>query len=224
MKKFQQIGAINIRLYPRILNRCIRSFTSNTLPEPPLLLKMRSDMKNAMREKDKNRLVLQSKFTLNWCHFRHVAEKFAATRLNVLRGVLADIINSSKINRAITQDSQVVAILKSRLKLSENAAAEFAAAEREDLKANEEAQVSILQGYLDGLETVPEKDIKNAALKALDILRLEGKKIHQGAVIKLLLSPDAPFQGKHLDMPSVTRIVREIVISNQIETQQDSSI
>lgn len=152
------------------------------------------------------------------------ADDIAATRLNVLRGILADIVNSSKINRAITQDNQVVALLNSRIKLSQNAAAEFAAAERDDLKANEEAQVSILQEYLDGLEKVSEEDIKDAALKALDILRTEGKKIHMGAIIKLLVGPDGPFQGKYLNMPSLTRIVREIIFSARIETPHSPSV
>lgn len=117
-----------------------------------------------------------------------------------------------------------MALLKSRVKRSESAAAEFATAERDDLRANEEAQVSVLQGYLDGLETVSEDDIKNAALEALDILRIEGKKIHMGAIIKLLVGPDGPFHGKYLNMPSVTRIVREIIFTGRAETTQNPSI
>lgn len=217
MRMFQYTGARNIRSNPRMINQCIRSFTSDTLPEPPLVLRMRSDMKDAMREKDKNRLALRTKLAFFWCQFWHVADQIAANRLNVLRGLLADIINSSKINRAITHDHQVVALLKSRIKLSENAAAEFAAAERGDLKANEEAQVSILRRYLDRLEKVSDEDIKNAALEALDILRTEGKKIHMGAIIKLLIGSGGRFYGQYLDMPSVTRIVREVVFTGRTE-------
>lgn len=118
-------------------------------------------------------------------------------------------------------DNQVVATLKSRLRLSENAAAEFAAAKRDDLKANEDAQVSVLQGYLDGLDKVSEEDIKNAALEALDIVRNEGKKMHMGAIIKRLVGPDGPFHGKYLDMPSVTRIVREVIFTGGSEGTQN---
>ena len=110
-----------------------------------------------------------------------------------------------------------MALLKSRIKLSKSAAAEFAAAERDDLKANEEAQISVLQGYLDGLETVSDEDIKNAVLEALETLRLEGTKIHMGAIIKLLIGDNGPFHGKHLEMPSVTRIIREIVFTDRTE-------
>ncbi len=134
----------------------------------------------------------------------------------MLRGLLSDVTNSAKVNRAITNDSQMVAILKARLKLCESAAAQFAAADRGDLKANEEAQISVLRGYLDGIEKVSDEDIRKASLEALDILRIEGAKIHTGAVIKLLIGPKGPFHGKHLDMPSVTGIVREILYENGI--------
>lgn len=142
----------------------------------------------------------------------------------MLRGLLADIINSSKINRAITTDHQVVALLRSRIKLSQRAAAEFADAERDDLKASEEAQISILQGYVDSLETVSDEDIKNAALEALDFLRTEGKTIHMGAIIKVLVGPDGHFCGKYLDMPSVTRVVREVVFTDRSETLENPTI
>ena len=116
----------------------------------------------------------------------------------------------------------MVAVLKSRLKVSETAAAEFAAAKRDDLKAKEEAQISVLQGYLDGLEKVSEEDIKSAAMSALNVLRMEGLKIHMGAIIKRLVGPQGPFHGKHLDMPSVTRIVRQIVFTGDSEPKQDN--
>lgn len=197
---------------------------SNTLPEPPLVLKMRSDMKDAMRGKDRNRSALQIKSVFSTCQSWPVADHVAALRLNVLRGLLADIVNSSKINRAITQDHEVVALLKSRIKLSQSAAAEFAAAERDDLKANEEGQVSILQGYLDGLEIVSDEDIKNAALEALDFLRMEGKRIHMGAIIKLLIGPNGIYCGKYLNMPTVTRIVREVIFTDMTDIPQNRTI
>lgn len=142
----------------------------------------------------------------------------------MLRGLLADINSSSKINKPMTLDFQVVALLKSRIKLSQSAAAEFAAAERNDLKTNEEGQVSILQGYLEGLEPVSDEDIKNAALEALDVLRTEGKKVHMGAIIKALIGVDGRFYGKYIDMPSVTRVVREVVFSGRTEELQNSTI
>lgn len=56
MRIFSQIVSINmIRPNPRIVHRCLRSFTSNTLPEPPLVFRMRSDVKIAMRDRDKER-------------------------------------------------------------------------------------------------------------------------------------------------------------------------
>ena len=139
----------------------------------------------------------------------------------MLRGLLGDIVSSSKISRAVTDDNQVVAILKSRLRLSEKAAVEFAAAKRDDLKANEDAQVSVLQGYLDGLDKISEEDIRNAALEASDIVRTEGKKVHMGAIIKRLVGHGGPFHGKYVDMSSVTRIVRKVIFTGGSEGTQN---
>lgn len=220
IKLFQQNGTTRIRPGPRMIHRCIRSFTSNTSAESPLIFRLRSDLKDAMRERNKNRYVLQSSRAFSYAKL-FVAESTIATRLNVLRGLLGDIVSSSKIGRTVIDDNQVVAILKSRLRLSEKAAAEFAAAKRDDLKANEDAQVSVLQGYMDGLDKISEEDIKNAALEALDIVRNEGKKMHMGAIIKRLVGPGGPFHGKYLDMPSVTRIVREVIFTGGSEGTQN---
>ena len=63
MRLFKQTGSIiKIRPNSRIVYRCLRSFTSNTLPEPPLVVRMRTDMKDAMREKDKNRYACEVQF------------------------------------------------------------------------------------------------------------------------------------------------------------------
>lgn len=129
----------------------------------------------------------------------------------MLRGILTDVTYSAKINRAITQDSQLIAILKQRLRKCEAATTEFAAAGRDDLKAKEDAEISVLRGYLDGIEKVPEEDIRKAALEALDILRITGEKIQTYGVIKLLTGAKGPFYGKYVDMPSLTGIIRELL-------------
>lgn len=148
-----------------------------------------------------------------------------STRVNVFKGLVSDIVNSSKANRAVTNDSQVVGSIKSRLSRSQKAAAEFAAEKRDDLKLNEEAQISVLQGFLDGLDKVPEEDIKKAALEALDTLRMQEKKVHAGSITKCLLGPDGSLSGKYLDMDSVTRIVREIVFTVKSEgTKRNSNL
>jgi hypothetical protein len=66
---------------------------------------------------------------------------------------------------------------------------------------------------LDGLEKVSEEDIKKAALEAVDTLRMEEKKVHQGSLIQCLVGPNGSLSGKYLDMDSVTRIVRDIVFT-----------
>lgn len=101
--------------------------------------------------------------------------------------------------------------------MSETAVDAFATAEREDLKANEEAQIAVLQGYLDGLEEISEEEIKVAALEVLDVLRKEGKKIHMGALVKNLVGPRGRFYDKNIDMSSLTRVVRNLIFTGEDE-------
>ena len=61
----------------------------STLQAPPLLLKLRSDLKTAMKAKD-------------------------TPRLNVLRALLADVTNSAKTSNPIKTDMQLLSLLRKR--------------------------------------------------------------------------------------------------------------
>lgn len=112
------------------------------------------------------------------------------------------------MNKPVTTDAQILAMLRSRAKLSKSAAADFSTAKRDDLKEKEEAQIAVLQEYIDSVKMVSEEEILNLAAEAVKRLELEGKGIHMGSVIKSLLEA---LDGKPVEMASVSRIVREVV-------------
>lgn len=128
--------------------------------------------------------------------------------MNAVRGVLAEITNFSKMNKSVSTDAQIVAMLKSRAKLSKSASVDFRAAKRDDLREKEEAQIAVLQEYIESVKLVSEEEILNLAAEAVTRLELAGRGIHMGSVIKSLLEA---LDGRAVEMASVSRIVREVV-------------
>ncbi|OAA59561.1 hypothetical protein SPI_05759 [Niveomyces insectorum RCEF 264] len=93
-----------------------------TATTPPLLAKLKGDLKAAMKAKD-------------------------APRLTVLRTILAATLNASKTAQPIRTDAQLVALLRKTARASQEAAAEFRGADRADLAEKEEAQIRVLEEY-----------------------------------------------------------------------------
>ncbi|KAF2159333.1 hypothetical protein M409DRAFT_30209 [Zasmidium cellare ATCC 36951] len=156
-----------------------------TLPAPPLLLKLKGDLKTAMKAKDTN-------------------------RLNALRGLLAEVTNQAKTSNPIKTDMQMLSLLRKRTAAAKAAGDEFKAAGREDLLEKEEAQASIFEEYAGGVETMPESDIKDAVTKVIDEVKAvaEGK-VNMGDVLKKILGPGGSLEGKPVDRSEVARIVKQ---------------
>ena len=75
-------------------------------------------------------------------------------RLNVLRGVIADVTNATKANTPMTTDLHVLGLLRRRLAAGRDAAAEFTRGNRPDLARTEETQIAILEQYAAGVQTM----------------------------------------------------------------------
>ncbi|KAK5167181.1 uncharacterized protein LTR77_007911 [Saxophila tyrrhenica] len=156
-----------------------------TLPAPPLLLKIRKDLKNAMKDKDTN-------------------------RLNVLRGLLADVTASAKTNRPIKTDMELLSILRKRAASAKQASNEFKAAGREDLVEREDGQAKVLEEYAGDVETMSEDDIRDAVSKTVAEVKAQaGGKANMGDVLKKLLGAGGELEGKPVERAEVARIVKE---------------
>ncbi|EME79221.1 uncharacterized protein MYCFIDRAFT_183666 [Pseudocercospora fijiensis CIRAD86] len=155
-------------------------------PPSPLLGKLKNDLKTAMREKDTN-------------------------RLNVLRGVIADVTNSAKTSNPIKTDMQLLALLRKRASAAKAASEEFKAAGREDLVEKEQSQVNVLDEYAGQVETMSENEIKDAVTKVVDEAKAaaESVKINMGDILKKILGPGGSLEGKPVDRSEVARVVKQ---------------
>lgn len=89
----------------------------------PLKQRIESDMKTAMRDKDKD-------------------------RLGTIRLALAAIKQREVDERIVLDDSQILAILDKMVKQRRDSIEQFRAAGREELAAKEEAELVVIQGYM----------------------------------------------------------------------------
>ena len=169
-----------------------RAYSAEAAPTPPLLQKLKGDLKTAMRARD-------------------------AARLTVLRGVLSATLNASKTSSPVTTDAQLVALMKKTRAASLEAAAEFSGAGRADLADGERAQIAILDEYVasSGVEEVPTDELRALAAGVVAALtaeaQLQGGKARVGDVMKKLLAPGGPLDGKSVDRAELAMIVREVV-------------
>lgn len=173
-----------LRAAPRFHNRLY----SDAAP-PPLLQKLKGDLKTAMRAKDAN-------------------------RLSVLRTIMSANLNASKTASPIRTDVQLVALMRKIAKGAEDAAAEAQAAGRQDLVDKEAAQMAILAEYVQGsgVATLGEAELRAAVDKAVQEVQAagaEGKSI-MGDVMKKL---NAALAGRDVDRKSLADLVKQATSS-----------
>ncbi|WPG99193.1 GatB/YqeY domain-containing protein [Acrodontium crateriforme] len=170
------------RLAMRPCMHC-RHYAAESTP-PSLLSKLRSDLKTAMKEKDKD-------------------------RLNVLRSLLAEVTNAAKTSSPIQSDMQVLSLLRKRSAAAKNASSEFAAAGRDDLVEQENRQAHIIEEYAGGVKTMGESEIGEAVNKVVDALKTASEKLNMGDVLKKLLGPGGSLDGKNVEKSEVARLVKK---------------
>lgn len=156
-------------------------------PAPPLLLKLRADLKTAMKEKD-------------------------TTRLNVLRGLLAEVTNSAKTATPFKTDMQLLSLLRKRAASARAASEEFKAAGRNDLVEQENDQAKVLNEYAGGVETMSADEIRDVVMTTVDEAKAQqGSKVNMGEVLKKLLGPGGSLDGKPVEKKEVASIVKEVL-------------
>ncbi|KAI9710084.1 MAG: hypothetical protein M1820_002886 [Bogoriella megaspora] len=163
--------------------RCLSSSSPATPPAPPMLLKLRADLKTAMKSKD-------------------------VSRLNVLRSVLADVTNAAKTSSPIKSDLQLLSVLRKRAAASKAASQEFQDAGRTDLVDRENEQTTVLEEYAGGVQVMGAEEIRKFVDEKITRLRNEGAKVDMGSVTKALLGPGGDFDGASVEKAEVAREVK----------------
>ncbi|KAK5628374.1 hypothetical protein RRF57_004089 [Xylaria bambusicola] len=164
-------------LRPRASLLSSRSYSD--APAPPLLQKLKADLKAAMRAKD-------------------------AARLSVLRAALSSTLNASKTSSPITTDVALVGLLRKQARGCADARDEFAAAGRDDLVAKEEAQIAVLNEYManSGVEELS-SDRLRAVVQGV-VAGLGDEKPKMGDIMKTLLAPVARWMARMSRRPSLS--------------------
>ncbi|KAK5075382.1 hypothetical protein LTS08_001549 [Lithohypha guttulata] len=163
-------------------------YSSTDAAAPPLLAKIKGDLKTAMRAKD-------------------------TPRLNVLRAMITEYNNASKTNTPIKTDIQLLALLKKKKAASEAAASEAKAANRQDLEEKNMQEIKVIDELAGEVKLVPDQEIQETVSKVLESLKqaASGADVKAGNVLKELLKAGGPFNGRPVDNAQVSKIVNQLL-------------
>ncbi|KAL3471853.1 hypothetical protein BJX99DRAFT_16139 [Aspergillus californicus] len=165
----------------------VRWNSSASPATPPLMAKLRTDLKTAMRAKDTD-------------------------RLNVLRALISETNNSLKTSSPIQTDLQLLSLIRKRVASSKDSAQQFIDANRPDLKEKEDKAQAILEEYGSEVQTLGLNEIKQIVSEEVNNLKEAGsKKIEVGMVIKALYAPGGGLNGKPAERSEVARIAKEVL-------------
>ena len=128
-----------------------------------------------------------------------------------MRGLIAEVTNSAKTPKPVTTDSQILSLIRKRIKNSEGAAAQFKAAKREDLQEKENAQIDVLQEYLGSSNELGEQAIAKAIHEVIGRMRANGMDVKPGTVMKALIGPEGALVDRSVDKSQVMRLIQGVL-------------
>ena len=163
---------------------CLRTaarYSSTITSEAVVLPRLKSDLKDAMRSKNK-------------------------PALNVIRALQSEITNASKTAKPIETDAAFYSHIQKQIKASRTAIEEFRAAKRDDLATKEQEELDILKKYADEIPKVEESEIDalvNSVLQSLE----EGKRSLGNVMSRVM----GGIKGRAHDVEYVRRKIEEAV-------------
>lgn len=153
----------------------------STASEPTILPRLQSDLKTALRSKNK-------------------------PALTVIRSIQAEIINASKTAKPVATDGALYSIIQKQIKSSSTAIQEFEAAKRDDLVQKEQEQLDVLKGYANEIPKVEQSEVDSLVTAAIE--KLEEGKRNFGQVMGRVMGG---LKGRPADMEYLNRRIEEAV-------------
>jgi hypothetical protein len=132
-------------------------------------------------------------------------------RLNVLRGLLADVTNLDKTSSPVKTDLQVLALLRKRAAAARSAAEECTSAKRDDLKQKEEAQATVLEEYAGEIATVGADEIEKGVRETIERMKLNGLKLDIGSLRKAIMGEGGLLHGRPVEMKDLVRRAQAVL-------------
>lgn len=131
--------------------------------------------------------------------------------MNVLRALISETNNAAKTSSPIRTDVQLLALIRKRAAAAKDAAQQFAEADRPDLKAQEDAQIAVLEEYAGQVQTMSLNEIEAVVSQELAKMKEAGKKIEAGGLLKTLFAPGGVLDGKPVERAEVAKIAKQAV-------------
>ncbi|KAL5119139.1 hypothetical protein ACEQ8H_002846 [Pleosporales sp. CAS-2024a] len=153
----------------------------STATKPTVLPRLQSDLKYALRCRDK-------------------------VTLTVIRSLQAEIINASKTTKPIETDGALYSLIQKQIKGIHTAIAEFEAAQRDDLVQKEKAQLDILNQYAAEIPRVEEREMDGLIAAAVEKLE-EGKRTFGGVMGRVVAGLD----GRPANMEYLNKRIEQVL-------------
>ena len=144
-------------------------------------------------------------------------------RLNVIKGLLATITNAEKMNKPMDSEEKIRRHMLKLAEIQKTTAQQFEAANRNDLRDKELTQVAILESYAAEVKVVPEGQLKDAILEAVEMTKSEGQTISVGAIFQALRKPDGPLRGETFDFAQAMGILKDLGVVPPTSAKKASS-
>ena len=127
--------------------------------------------------------------------------------------MISETNNAAKTASPIQTDIQLLSLIRKRAGAAKDAAEEFAAADRPDLKEKEDEQIAILEEYAGQIKTLTVEEVEAVIAQQIATIKEAGNKLDVGQVLKALFAPGGPLDGKPADRKEVAALVKKAVAS-----------
>lgn len=125
--------------------------------------------------------------------------------------MISDYNNASKTSSPITNDMQILTLLRKRKASSEDAEKEAIDLKREDIAEKQRAEISIMDEYAGSIQMMPIDEIKTTVQSVIDQLRNTGADTKSGQVLKEIFKPSGLLDGKPVEKSQVAKLVNDIL-------------
>ncbi|KIW55634.1 hypothetical protein PV05_04366 [Exophiala xenobiotica] len=172
----------------------VRWNSSSAAPTAPLFARLKQDLKAAMRAKDQ-------------------------ARLTVIRGTISEINQAASSSSPVQTDMQILALLRKRRSSSTSARQEAQDANRPELLEKLDKEIEVVDELMGSVEMMDVSEMRSIVRSAVESMRGHGEQtatgeLKPGPVMKELLKPGGPLDGKPLDKKVLAELVREECFSN----------
>lgn len=136
------------------------------------------------------------------------------SRLDVLRALISEYNNLAKSPKPLRTDIELLNLIKKRTAAAEEAAQEFSAANRSDLKEKQDSQVAVLNEYASQVKTLTQEEIREIVVQEISKMREAKKEINIGIVIARLFAPTGALNNK-AQTSQAALVIKEVLSASR---------